>query len=74
MRGRPPSVGLSGGVTAPPGTRTVYSNLNYCLLGLLVEQIAGRPYEDVVKDRLLAAARDRGHAAGRDVRPRPVRR
>ena len=32
----------------------MYSNLNYCLLGLLVEDIAGRPYEAVVTDRLLA--------------------
>ena len=31
----------------------MYSNLNYCLLGLLVEDVAGRPYEAVVTDRLL---------------------
>ena len=47
-------VGLSAGLVGPPGTAYRYSNLNYCLLGLLVEQVAGRPYEAVVKDRLLA--------------------
>ena len=50
-----------GGATGPrradsPPRRATYrySNFNYCLLGLLVEQIAGRPYEAVVTDRLLA--------------------
>ncbi len=47
-------VGLSRSLLAPPGTRYIYSNLNFCLLGLLVEQVAGRPYEAVVTDRLLA--------------------
>lgn len=45
--------GLSRGLQAPPGTQYTYSNLNYCLLGLLVEDVAGRPYEAVVTDRLL---------------------
>jgi D-alanyl-D-alanine carboxypeptidase len=45
---------LARRVIAAPGARYVYSNLNFCLLGLLVEQIAGRPYEAVVNDRLLA--------------------
>jgi len=46
--------GLSRGLGAPPGVQYTYSNLNYCLLGLLVEDLAGRPYEAVVTDRLLA--------------------
>ena len=45
--------GLDRGLASAPGTYR-YSNFNYCLLGLLVEQVAGRPYEDVVTDRLLA--------------------
>ena len=45
--------GLTRGLASAPGTYR-YSNFNYCLLGLLVEQIAGRPYEAVVTDRLLA--------------------
>lgn len=45
--------GLSALLAAPPGTTYRYSNLNFCLLGLLIEQVAGRPYESVVNDRLL---------------------
>ena len=45
--------GLSASLSSPPGAAYRYSNLNYCLLGLLVEDVAGRPYEDVVTDRLL---------------------
>jgi CubicO group peptidase (beta-lactamase class C family) len=45
---------MSRSLSAAPGTDYTYSNLNFCLLGLLVEQIAGRPYEAVVTDRLLA--------------------
>ncbi|MET0146644.1 MAG: serine hydrolase domain-containing protein [Ilumatobacteraceae bacterium] len=41
------------GLAAAPGTAYRYSNLNFCLLGLLVEDVAGRPYQDVVEDRLL---------------------
>ena len=46
-------VGLSSALASPPGTTYTYSNLNYCLLGLLIEDVAGRPYEAVVQDRLL---------------------
>lgn len=47
------NVGLSSPLRYPPGTYYEYSNLNYCLLGLVIEQLAGRPYEAVVQDRLL---------------------
>lgn len=30
-----------------------YSNMNYCVLGLLIELLTGRPYEEVVHERLL---------------------
>ena len=30
-----------------------YSNMNYCVLGLLIEQLTGQPYEQVVYERLL---------------------
>lgn len=33
---------------AAPGTRFVYSNAGYALLGHLAERLAGRPYEDLV--------------------------
>jgi D-alanyl-D-alanine carboxypeptidase len=47
------AVGLTGNLVAPPGTRYVYSNLGFCLLGLLIEQVTGRPYEVEVRKRLL---------------------
>ena len=49
----------SGGVRAraslahPPGTEHDYSNLNYCLLGLLIADVTGKPYEAAVTDLLL---------------------
>ncbi len=30
-----------------------YSNMNYCVLGLLIEHLTGQPYEQVVYERLL---------------------
>lgn len=38
-----------------PGTRSTYSNLGYCLLGRLVEERFGKPYEDVVREVVPAA-------------------
>ncbi len=46
--------GLGRGLLGPPGTVYRYSNLNYCLLGLLVEQATGRSYEQVVNEELLS--------------------
>ncbi|MBN9738570.1 D-alanyl-D-alanine carboxypeptidase [Pseudonocardia sp. P1] len=37
----------------PPGTAYDYSNTNYTLLGLVVEQVEGRPLGQVYRDRLL---------------------
>ncbi len=45
--------GLTRPLASQPGTTYVYSNMNFCLLGLLVADIEGRPYEDVVQDRVL---------------------
>jgi D-alanyl-D-alanine carboxypeptidase len=36
-----------------PGTRHEYSNLNYCLLGMLIADATGRPYEQAVNELLL---------------------
>ncbi len=36
-----------------PGTRYAYSNLGYCVLGRVIEKVAGEPYEDHVKKAVL---------------------
>ena len=46
-------IGLTGTLLAPPGTRYNYSNLGFCLLGLLIEQVTGRPYAEEVRERTL---------------------
>ena len=45
--------GLTSGLIGPPGTVYRYSNMNFCLLGLLVEDVTGKPYATVVQDRVL---------------------
>jgi D-alanyl-D-alanine carboxypeptidase len=45
--------GLSRGLAGAPGTLYQYSNLNYCVLGVLVEELTGRSYEAVVDDLVL---------------------
>ncbi len=35
-----------------PGTHYSYSNLNFCLLGLVIEAVTGRPWSDVVRDEV----------------------
>src|SRR5579875_2938747 len=46
---------LSGGVSFnwAPGTRFEYSNLGYAILGRVVSAVAGAPYKDVIRARLL---------------------
>jgi D-alanyl-D-alanine carboxypeptidase len=46
-------IGLAGGLAVPPASQYMYSNFGYCLLGLLIEQATGRPYETAVRERLL---------------------
>ncbi|MEM6802316.1 MAG: serine hydrolase [Bacteroidota bacterium] len=41
------------GVDFTPGTQFAYSNIGYLALGLVIEEISGKPYEQYVKDRLL---------------------
>ncbi len=45
---------LTGKRTNPPGKAFHYSNTNYVLLGLILEQVTGQPLADQVHDRLLA--------------------
>lgn len=44
-------IAMAGDVGAPGAY--AYSNTNYCLLGLLVEQLTGVPYEQAVRGRFL---------------------
>ncbi|WP_162942537.1 serine hydrolase domain-containing protein [Desertimonas flava] len=46
-------IGLSEGIENQPGTTYRYSNMNFCLLGILIEIVTGQPYEQAVHDRLL---------------------
>ncbi len=45
---------LTGHLSGTPGGGETYSNMNFCILGLLIEQIAGDGYSTVVDQRLLA--------------------
>jgi CubicO group peptidase (beta-lactamase class C family) len=44
----------------PPGERFWYSNAGYVLLGLAIEEVSGRPYTEVVQERVF----DRAGMAG----------
>lgn len=37
-----------------PGSRFVYSNFGYCVLGRVIEKVSGKPYETFVKEQVLA--------------------
>ena len=39
-----------------PGTKYVYSNVGYCMLGRVIEAVTGQPYEEFVSDRILQPA------------------
>jgi CubicO group peptidase (beta-lactamase class C family) len=41
-------------LTAPPGTQWIYSNFGYCVLGRVIEQVTGQPYETYVRANILA--------------------
>ncbi len=41
-------------LAAPPGAVYLYSNLGYSLAGLVIERVARKPFEEVVRDRVLA--------------------
>jgi len=38
-----------------PGTRTLYANASYALAGVLAERAAGKPFEELLRDRLFRA-------------------
>ena len=37
-----------------PGSRHLYSNSGFVLLGYIVEKVGGKPYQDALKDRIVA--------------------
>ncbi len=39
-----------------PGTHYAYSNFGYCVLGRVIERVTGRPYEEWVRQEVLAPA------------------
>jgi CubicO group peptidase (beta-lactamase class C family) len=48
-----------------PGSRTVYSNFGYCVLGRIIEKVIGRSYIDYVRDEVLAPLGITGIVQGR---------
>jgi len=59
--------------TSEPGTAFSYSNTNYLVAGLIVEQVTGKPLGDVLRERIFAPLRLRHTAfalAGSSPRPR----
>ncbi len=42
----------SGDLEFEPGTKYVYNNSGYFLLGAIIEQAAGKPYEQVLRERI----------------------
>lgn len=42
----------SGDLEFEPGTKFVYSNSGYFLLGAIIEKVTGKPYEQVLKDNI----------------------
>jgi CubicO group peptidase (beta-lactamase class C family) len=51
------SVLRRGGTARPAGERWDYSNYNFSLLGLVIEQVSGRSYADYVRYELAALAK-----------------
>ena len=49
-----------------PGSRHQYSNFGYCVLGRIIEQITGKPYEAAMRDDILAPSGATGFAVGGD--------
>lgn len=41
-------------LTAQPGTQWAYSNFGYCVLGRVIEEVTGQPYEGYVQANVLA--------------------
>lgn len=44
---------VAGGSDFEPGTRGEYSNSNYVLLSLLLQQVYQQPYDDILKEKII---------------------
>jgi CubicO group peptidase (beta-lactamase class C family) len=44
----------SGPLVSPPGTKFDYNNGDYIILGKIIERLYGKPYEQVLNERILA--------------------
>jgi CubicO group peptidase (beta-lactamase class C family) len=56
---------LEGQLDFEPGSRFAYSNLGYCILGRIIERIAGMPYVEFARLRILEPAGASGLMLGR---------
>jgi D-alanyl-D-alanine carboxypeptidase len=43
----------SGRLTSEPGSAFAYNNADYIVLGKIIERVAGKPYEQVLEERIL---------------------
>ncbi|MGA2259083.1 MAG: serine hydrolase domain-containing protein, partial [Thermoguttaceae bacterium] len=50
-----------------PGTAYAYSNFGYCVLGRVIEAVTGKPYHEVVQQRILAPLGIRGMQLGKNL-------
>lgn len=50
-----------------PGQVTKYSNVGYCLLGMMIEQVTGQSYETVVLQQLLPQDKSNRLVLGREI-------
>ena len=62
----------SGDLEFEPGSQFRYNNSGYFLLGAVIEQVTGKRYEDVLRERILMplGMRDTGYDRWGDVLPR----
>src|SRR5208283_914848 len=50
-----------------PGTAYVYSNFGYCVLGRVIEAVSGKPYHELVREKILAPLGIRGMQLGKNL-------
>jgi D-alanyl-D-alanine carboxypeptidase len=63
--------GLARPVAHQPGTTHDYSNLNFCLLSLLIADVSGQPYEVAVSEMLLSPLGIAGMRLAGTIDPNP---